>query len=353
MARTDTPPAAPEPDEPGTTADAPASAVPASGATAVPAATAVDAPVVPTTPVRTLDDDGPYELDEVDELEDVDDLEDFADLEDDRALRSAPGLGARVGAELFGTFALVLVVVGTGLYSPLLQQPGALGVALAGGLVLTGLMAAFGLLSGGQFNPAVSLAAAVAGRLSWIDLALYWLAQIAGGVAGAAVVFATIPTKLPSAVGKKSALEIMEGVANGFGKHSPLSTFSQGAVAFDLRAAFLIELIAAGVLAAVYLGAGPRPGVRRFAPVAIGLTYAALLLLTAPFTGSSVNPARSAGVAVFAGSAALKQVWLFLVAPLLGGAIAGLVHRAASSGPDLDRTDGRGELTDEPVLRGY
>ena len=310
MARTDTPTPA-DPQEP------------VGDDTSSTGATALDAdPTVPPELAVTG-----YLMDE-----DDDDLEDLDDLDDLRPQPPTSGhsLAARAGLEMFGTFVVVLIITGTALYNPLFQITGGLGVALAGGLALAGVTAAFGLVSGGHFNPAVTLAAAVAGRLAWLDLALYWVAQVTGAVAGAAVVFVTVPSALPGAIGSANVIEFMSGATNGIEDRSPLFRASQGAISLDVRSALIIELVGAAVLAAVYLGAGHRWGVQRTAaPVAIGLTYAALLLFTAPFTGSSVNPARSTGPAVLAGVEALKQLWLFWVGPLVGAAIAGLVYRAA------------------------
>src|SRR5665648_903788 len=111
-----------------------------------------------------------------------------------------PSLAARLGAEAFGTFGLVLVILGAGLYLPL-SNAGTLGVALFAGLVLAGLIAALGHVSGGHFNPAVSLGAALSGRLSIVDLLLYWLSQVFGGIMAAAILYVTIPSTLPTLLG--------------------------------------------------------------------------------------------------------------------------------------------------------
>lgn len=288
-----------------------------------------------------LGDARPVELQEIDEEDD--ELEEFALLMS--APDAGPGLAARLGAEALGAFALVLVVVGTTLYDPL-SQIGSLGRALAAGLVLAGATAALGRVSGGHFNPAVTLASATAGRTRWVDVPTYWLVQLFGAVAAAAVVFLTIPQKLPGLIGATDARAYFASTANGFGESSPLWTASSGQVGFDWRAALIVELVGAALLAAVYLGGAPRRGVLHSAPVAIGLTYAALLLFTTPITGGSFNPARSTASALFAGGDAIGQVWLFWVAPLVGAAVAGLVHRAFATPPvetapygDLDDHD--------------
>src|SRR5665811_926500 len=127
---------------------------------------------------------------------------------------AGPSLAARLGAEAFGTFGLVLVILGAGLYLPL-SNAGTLGVALAAGLVLAGLIAALGHVSGGHFNPAVSLGAAFSGRLSVVDLLLYWLSQVFGGVLAAAILFVTIPSALPALLGAADSKAFFALTANG------------------------------------------------------------------------------------------------------------------------------------------
>ena len=283
------------------------------------------------------------------EDDDDDELDDFALLAADPA--AGPGLAARLGAEALGTFALVLVVVGTALYDPLSQPPiGLLGRSLAAGLVLAGATAALGRVSGGHFNPAITLASAAAGRTRWIDLPTYWLVQLFGAVAAGAVVFLTIPRALPEAIGAADARGFFAGSANGFDALSPLSTASGGQVTFDLRTALIVELVAGALLAAVYLGAAPRWGARHSAPVAVGLTYAALLLFVGPITGGSLNPVRSTAAALFAGGDALGQLWLFWFAPLVGGAVAGLIHRAFETPPVETIDEGLDDEDDEELL---
>ncbi|WP_024287084.1 aquaporin [Cellulomonas sp. KRMCY2] len=234
-----------------------------------------------------------------------------------------PGVAARIGAEALGTFALVIVTLGTVLYSPL-SGAGAFGSALAAGLVLAAATATLGHVSGGHFNPAVTLGSAIAGRTPWLDLPLYWLAQLVGGVAAAAVLFSTIPSGLPGLLQLTDAGELWAMTANGWDSGSPLWAMSGDTVGFDLKAALLLETVAAALLVAVVLGARHRRALPGAAPIAIGFTYAALLLVLSPVTGASLNPARSTASAIFAGGDAIGQVWLFWAAPLLGAAIAGL-----------------------------
>lgn len=245
--------------------------------------------------------------------------------------RPAP-LALRLGAEALGTFALVLVAVGIGLYGQFRSQD-YLGPALGAGLVLAGTTAGLGRVSGGHFNPAVTLGAAVGGRISWSELPGYWVSQLVGGALGVGTLFLTVPSGLTETVGLAGARQFLSTMANGWGEHSPLAALSQGRFTVQLTAVLLLELVAAAVLVAVYLGATSRRAPRGAAPAAIGLTYAALFLLVAQVAGGGVNPARSTAVALFAESHAMGQLWLFWVAPLVGAAIAGLGYLAFATPP--------------------
>jgi aquaporin Z len=156
------------------------------------------------------------------------------------------------------------------------------------------------------------------------------VAQVIGAVAAVAAVFVTVPDKLASAVVSASATssDLMARAANGWGTASPLYTASQGQVEFGLVAALVVETLGAAVLVGVVLA--NRPTAR--AALAVGATYGAVLLLASPITGGGFNPARSTGAALFTlgstTSPVMGQLWLFWVAPLLGGAIAGLVKLA-------------------------
>ncbi|BDZ41067.1 hypothetical protein GCM10025865_03660 [Paraoerskovia sediminicola] len=263
----------------------------------------------------------------------------YATPDDGRGAPAAPApvvehsVLARLGAEVFGTFFLVLAICGVALYSIGGLGPGALGGALAGGLALMAGIAAVGHVSGGHFNPAVTLGAALAGRTRWLDVPLYWVAQLVGGAAATLVLFATIPSSaLP--VLQQSALisdatksALMGGVANGYAEHSPLAGSTNRAFAFDLVSALLIEVVLTAVFVGVILAVTDKSVSTKLAPVAIGLTLTVVLLIAGPFTNGSVNPARSTAAAIFAGDWALSQLWLFWVAPLLGAAIAGLFYR--------------------------
>ncbi len=336
---------------------------PAAGTTAtstqIPADDDVEGPLPVASPrtqgrVLSVDDDDD-DLDEDEDEEDDEDEDEEDDLDDDEAFlgrldddeRGGAGLAARLGVEALGTFVLVLVVVGVALYGTIAQL-GPLGAPLAGGLALVGITAAFGHLSGGHFNPAVTFGTALAGLTRWVDVPLYWLAQLVGGLLATSTLFLTIPTALPEALQLPDVPSFFASTANSWGESSPLWEASGGLVAFDQRAAFVFELVAAAILTAVVLGTARRRWSFAPAPAAVGLTYAALLLLTSPVTGGAVNPVRATAAAVLSGPEALGQLWLFWVAPLLGAALAGLAYYGFGRGGSPKA----GELVDDVVSRG-
>lgn len=241
----------------------------------------------------------------------------------------------RVGAELFGTFALVLTILGAALYSQL-TQVGTLGVAVATALVLAGLISAFGHVSGGHFNPAVSLGAALAGRVSFLDMLAYWLAQVVGALLAAVVLVVAIPKGLAAAITgdpEAGTAEFFTSVANGWGEQSPLGVASTGQFSFDLKTALILEVVGTAVFVAVILGVTGRKAAPATAPFAIGGTLGAMIIVTGLVTNAGLNPARSTAAAVFSGGDALGQLWLFWVAPLIGAAIVGLLVLAFAPPP--------------------
>ncbi|WP_421734595.1 aquaporin [Cellulomonas sp.] len=251
---------------------------------------------------------------------------------------TGPSLVSRLGAEAFGTFALVLVGLGIALYNGI-SQLGALAVGLGFGIAVVAAIIAVGHVSGGHFNPAVTLGAAIGGRTPWKDVLPYWLAQLVGGILAAAVLFITVPSALPSAITQdpaSTAKSFFSSVANGFGEHSPLSTASQGTVEFSLVIGLLVEIVVTAVFVGIILGATDRRSANVQAPFAIGLSLAVLIFVAMPVTNASLNPARSTAAAVFSDSWALSQLWLFWVAPLVGAALAGLVYRAFAAEPAED-----------------
>lgn len=246
-----------------------------------------------------------------------------------------PSLWARLGAEGLGTFVLVLLGVGVALYTPL-SGATTLGVALTFAFAFTAAAIALGHVSGGHFNPAVTFGAVVAGRTPARDLVPYWLAQLVGGALAAAALFVTLPEQLAVLIGQEGRRQLFSNTANGYGDHSPLATQSQGQVTFELMPVLLIELVATAVLVGIVLAASSRRVSHAVAPVAMGLTYGALVLLAAPVSNAGLNPARSTAAALFSDGWAVEQLWLFWAAPLVGAAIAGLAHRAfaVDAGPE-------------------
>ncbi|QGQ20899.1 MIP family channel protein [Cellulomonas sp. JZ18] len=253
---------------------------------------------------------------------------------------------ARLGAEALGTFFLVLAGVGIALYATFSNVGGGLAVALGFGIALLASIVAFGAVSGGHFNPAVTFGACLAGRTPFRDLLPYWLAQVVGGALAAAVLYLTIPSGLPGLVsqtGDTSRRGLFSGTANGYGDHSPLARLSGEQAEFTLVAALLVEVVATAVFVGVILGATDRRANKAHVPFAVGLSLTVLLLVATPVTNGSLNPARSLAAAIFSESWALEQVWLFWVAPLLGAAIAALVYRAFAAEPAEDSLFGEDE----------
>ena len=215
-------------------------------------------------------------------------------------------------AELVGTFILVFVGCGAVVISGA-DRIGFLGIGIAFGLALTGAAYGIGPISGCHINPAVSLAAWIAGRMSIADMIGYWVAQFAGALIGAWAVLAL-------AMGSATYSLAINGLAtNGWGPGY------QGE--YGIGAAMLYEFLATLVFIVVILGSTQKSAPSGFAGLAIGITLMVLHLVGLRITGVSLNPARSLGPALFVGGAALKQVWLFLVFPSAGGIVAGLLFR--------------------------
>ncbi|MGA9519911.1 MAG: aquaporin Z [Myxococcaceae bacterium] len=218
----------------------------------------------------------------------------------------------RYGAELLGTFVLVLGGVGTAVIAG--EQVGALGIAFAFGLSLLAMVYAIGPISGCHVNPAVTLGVLLAGRMKARHAFGYVVAQIAGATLAALLVLVIAK----GIEGGYSAGEAGLG-ANGFGAHSPNG--------YAMGSAFLAEVALTFLLVFTVLAVtDPRAPVG-FAGLAIGLVLTLIHLVGIPITNTSVNPARSIGPALFVGGWALGQLWLFIVAPLLGGAVAAAVYR--------------------------
>jgi aquaporin Z len=230
---------------------------------------------------------------------------------------SAPTMFQRLAAELIGTFWLVLGGCGSAVFAAKVVSNGFpvgigfLGVALAFGLtVLTGVYA-FGTISGGHFNPAVTLGAAVARRIEWKAVPGYWIVQVIGGLIAGLVIYVV-------AKGKPGFTATGHMAANGYGAHSPGG--------YSLTAVVLAEIVLTAMFLLVILGSTDERAPAGFAGVAIGLTLTLIHLVAIPISNTSVNPARSTAVAFFNGDGAPGQLWVFWLAPLVGGAIAGIAY---------------------------
>jgi aquaporin Z len=224
-------------------------------------------------------------------------------------------LSKQLAAEFLGTFWLVLGGVGTAVLGLSLADGnvGILGVALAFGFTVVTGAYAFGHISGAHFNPAISVGLWLGGRFPAAKLIPYIVAQAAGAVVAGAVVYAV-------ATGLDGFSTDAGFASNGYGDHSPAG--------YSLLAAAIIELVLTFVFVLVIHGATDGRAPAGLAPLAIGLTLTLIHLISIPVTNTSVNPARSFGPALFAGGWALEQLWAFIVFPIVGGALGGLVYRA-------------------------
>ncbi len=223
----------------------------------------------------------------------------------------APTLIQRLVAELAGTFILVFSVIGTAAFAS--QNTNWVGVALAAGIAVLASAYAVGHISGGHFNPAVTLGAAAAGRFAWSDVLPYIGAQIVGGALATTVLLGIGAGALGGDV-----FQLFTATSNGYGEHSPLQ--------FALPSVLLAEVVATAVFLYIILGVTDRRAPSGFAPLAIGLALAALHLVTIPVSNASLNPARSIATAIYGGPGALEQLWAFIVAPIVGALIAGFTY---------------------------
>ncbi len=219
----------------------------------------------------------------------------------------------KLAAEFFGTFWLVFGGCGSAILAAGFPQLGIgfAGVALAFGLTVLTMAYAVGGISGGHFNPAVSLGLALAGRFRWLELIPYWVVQVIGGVAAASVLY-VIASGAPgfSAGGFAS---------NGYGELSPGH--------YGLVSCLVAEVVLTAGFLIVILGSTSKAAPAGFAPLAIGLALTLIHLVSIPVTNTSVNPARSTAAALFAQTGALSQLWLFWLAPLVGAALGALIWR--------------------------
>ncbi|MDW9358633.1 aquaporin Z [Sinorhizobium meliloti] len=217
-------------------------------------------------------------------------------------------------AEFLGTCWLVLGGCGSAVLASAFPQVGIglLGVSFAFGLTVLTMAYTVGGISGGHFNPAVSLGLAVAGRVPAASLVSYVIAQLAGAIISAAVLYVIATGKADFQLGSFAA--------NGYGEHSPGG--------YSLTAALVTEVVMTFFFLIIILGSTHRRVPAGFAPIAIGLALTLIHLVSIPVTNTSVNPARSTGQALFVGGWALSQLWLFWIAPLFGAAIAGIVWKS-------------------------
>ncbi len=218
----------------------------------------------------------------------------------------------KLAAETFGTFWLVLGGCGSAVLAAAFPEVGIglLGVSFAFGLTVLTMAYAVGPISGGHFNPAVSLGLAVAGKFEWKDLTGYIIAQCVGAVLAGAVLYLIVS-------GKADFSGTGGFASNGYGDHSPGK--------FSLLSALIIEVVMTAFFLIIILGATAKKSVPGFAPIAIGMALTLIHLISIPVTNTSVNPARSLGVALFADGWALQQLWLFWLAPLAGAAIGAVL----------------------------
>ncbi len=223
-------------------------------------------------------------------------------------------LSRKLAAEFLGTFWLVLGGCGSAVLAAAIPGLGIgyAGVALAFGLTVVTGAYAFGHISGGHFNPAITIGVWTAGRFPSSNVAPYIVVQVVGAIVAAAVLFVI--------ASGQDGFDASAGFAsNGYGDHSPQH--------YSLLACAVTEVVLSFMFLIIILGVTSKAAPAGFAPLAIGLTLTLIHLVAIPVTNTSVNPARSTGVALFQGGWALGQLWLFWIAPIAGGALAGLVQR--------------------------
>ncbi len=223
-------------------------------------------------------------------------------------------MSSKLLAEFFGTFWLVLGGCGSAVLAAGVADVGIgwLGVSFAFGLTVLTMAYAVGHISGGHFNPAVSLGLMIGGRFPAKDLIPYWIAQVVGAIVAALILYMIV-----------SGAPGFEGAggfaSNGYGSASP-----EG---YSMMSALIIEIVLTAFFLIIILGATSERAPAGFAPIAIGLGLTLIHLISIPVTNTSVNPARSTGVALFADGPALAQLWLFWVAPLVGGALGAIIWK--------------------------
>lgn len=220
----------------------------------------------------------------------------------------------RCGAELFGTFWLVLGGCGSAVLAAAFPELGIglLGVSLAFGLTVLTMAFAIGHISGCHLNPAVSVGLVVGGRFPANELLPYVISQVVGGVLAGAVLYLI--------ASGKAGFDVSAGFAsNGYGAHSPGG--------YNLLSALVCEVVMTAAFLLIIMGATDKRAPAGFAPIAIGLALTLIHLISIPVTNTSVNPARSTGVALFVGDWAVGQLWLFWLAPIVGAVVGAVIYR--------------------------
>jgi aquaporin Z len=228
--------------------------------------------------------------------------------------RNEMSLIRKLGAEFLGTFWLVFGGCGSAVLAAAFPDLGIgfAGVALAFGLTVLTMAYAVGHISGGHFNPAVTLGLWAGGRFPAKEILPYWVAQVVGAAAAGLVLYLI--------ASGKTGFELAAGFAsNGYAEHSPGG--------YSMTSALIAEIVLTLFFLVVIMGATDRRAPAGFAPIAIGLALTLIHLIGIPVTNTSVNPARSTGPALFVGGWALAQLWLFWLAPLVGGVVGGLMYR--------------------------
>ncbi|HYJ96026.1 MAG TPA: aquaporin Z [Vicinamibacterales bacterium] len=230
----------------------------------------------------------------------------------------------RLTAEFVGTFWLVFGGCGSAVLAAAFPELGIgfAGVSLAFGLTVLTMAYAIGHVSGCHLNPAVSVGLVVARRFPAADLGPYIAAQLAGGIAGAAVLYMI-------ATGRADFNLAAGFASNGYGAHSPGG--------YSMQAGFLAEVVLTGMFLMIIVGATDGRAPAGFAPLAIGFGLTLIHLIGIPVTNTSVNPARSTATAVFVGGWALQQLWMFWIAPIVGAAVGGLIYRTLETPSTVER----------------
>ena len=230
-------------------------------------------------------------------------------------------MSRKLFAEVFGTFWLVFGGCGSAVFAAAFPQLGIgfTGVSLAFGLTVLTMAYAVGHISGGHFNPAVSTGLAVAGRFSFGELIPYIVAQLVGAVAAAFVLYLILS-------GKSGFTGVGGFASNGYGAASPGG--------YSMMAALIAEVVLTAFFLIIILGSTDKRAPAGFAPIAIGLGLTLIHLIYIPITNTSVNPARSTSQALLAGGDAIGQLWLFWVAPIVGGIIGALIYKGLLAGDE-------------------